>query len=147
MPYHKFTRSGDIIKKYQQPLINKLKLIKKQRKLSALCGEKLKFITPPRLSELTAGTRSLSLYYLFQFLQAGFITIPELLEGKPLSDIPFEDRFLFSLLSIDCNTTEIIVKLKDENINIENILKLVLSAVEKGVDMEKLLEKAIAKES
>lgn len=137
---------NNIIKEYQLPLIDKLKIYKKKRKLAWLCKTKLKGLTPSRLSDFMSGNRNVSPFYLWQFLRAGFITIPELLDGKPLSDIPPGDRLLLGLLSLNFKTTNSLVELRDdEKVDIEKILELLLGAVKKGVDVEKLLEEAIAK--
>ena len=136
-----------IVQKYQQPLVKKIKLLKKQRKLSSLSA-KLKGLTPSRLSEFASGKRNFSPFYLWQFLRAGIITIHELLDGKSLSDIPPGDRLLLGLLSLDFKTTNFLINLRDEKgVDLEKLLELFLSAIENDVDVEKLLIKAISEKS
>ena len=126
-------RQGDVYEQFARPVRNRLMDYREKRELSTIAG-RLGFHVA-RLSEMITLNgdgkykRKITPYYLAKFIENDVISVPEILHGKKLDDLPERPRMFFERMMIPRKT-----------------LQGVIEARTRGIDVDRLLEETLERE-
>jgi len=103
---------------------------RKERKLAFISNKV--GVHPARLTEMITKNgngqykRRITPYYLAKFINAGFMTVAQLLDGRHLEEIPERARLFFERMSITRETVLLVLEAQRRGINVDRILKEIL---------------------
>jgi len=125
-PKEKIDQASDetkILRKYKEPVIRELIRLRSHREMSQVCREKLGGIATARLTELIQGKRELTMYYLGKFLRGGIVNLKQILAGRKMEDLPYEDRALLRKLAMRDDLAVLIGEFEDDGFDVYEHLK------------------------
>lgn len=111
-------RETVVLRKYKEPVIRMLKELADNRQLSKVCRENLGGMKTERLTEIHTGARELTPYYLGKLVQGGLVSLPNILQGKRLEDLPEEDQVVLKKIFQTDEEANAVWRLKAKGINI-----------------------------
>lgn len=103
---------------------------KDKRKLSSIA--KKIGVHPSRLTEMitkdSAGKykRNITPYYLAKLINAGFLTVEQLLEGKKIENLPDRAKLYLERMALSRQTIQLVLEAQHRGINVDAILKNIL---------------------
>lgn len=115
-------REAEIIKKYSHVVLKKLKEIKENENLTEFCRNDLDNINPSKIYEFLSG-RPITANYMSVFMNAGLVTLKELLEEKAMTDLPKDEQVVLKRLTIKSEIVELICFLEEQGVDVTQILR------------------------
>ena len=70
--------------------------------------------------------RRISPYYLAKFIEGGFMTVEEILDGRRLEDIPERSRMFFERTILSRKTINLVVEAQRRGIDVDKMLETIL---------------------
>ena len=120
----------DALEEFAPKVREILRGYRKKRKLSAIATS-LGFHAA-RLAEMInkdgngSYKRPISPYYLAKFIEGGFMTVEEILEGRRLEDIPERPRLFFERMILSRKTINLVVEAQRRGIDVDKLLETIL---------------------
>ncbi len=124
---------NDLYEAFARPVRNRLKEYRERRELIFL-AQRLGF-SSPRLTEMITVNkkgeykRKITPYYLAKFIENGVISVPEILRGKKLEDLPERPRMFFERMMIPRKTLQGVIKARARGIDVDRLLEEALEPV------------------
>jgi len=118
---------NDLYEEYARPVRNRLMEYRERRELIFL-AERLGF-SSPRLTEMITMNRNgeykrkITPYYLAKFIENDVISVPEILHGKKLDDLPERPRMFFERMMIPRKTLQGVIEARARGIDVDRLLE------------------------
>ena len=71
-------------------------------------------------------------YYFAKFIDAGIMSVNEILQGRKLEDLPDRSRMFFERMIVSRKTLRLVIEAQRRGINLDRILKEILYPQSKG---------------
>ena len=70
--------------------------------------------------------RKVTPYYLAKFIDHGIMSVEEILEGRPLEDLPDRERLFFERMFLSRRTIRLVAEAQQRGIDVDRLLETVL---------------------
>ena len=118
---------NDLYEEFARPVRNRLMEYRERRELISL-AQRLGF-SSPRLTEMITMNRNgeykrkITPYYLAKFIENDVISVPEILRGKGLDDLPERPRMFFERMMIPRKTLQGVIKARARGVDVDRLLE------------------------